>query len=267
MEELVSFPVLQISSARQTILNHRWELFCPHNERKWLEEAMPVQGGRFHRLHLRSLLVNLCLIKRAQSWKKDYADGKQIRSGEVVARLHLECWPARSSGQFLGNVEEKSWNNFLMLLHSPVWLCWPSKTEAVNPDTAFCPLQWQLHSSAALHVLSHVFERAVDLIKRLVFLKSRLQASQNKHWCYLGSWCFSKSRRCPRTRICSWCLPEMLVSSIWMSGEKGGERGERPWRGNNWEDTNENSIKQKRRKTQSSIDALLKAADASWFHL
>lgn len=154
-----------------------------------------------------------------------------------------------------------------MLLQSPVWLCWPSRTETVNSDTAFCPLQWQLHCSAALHVLN-VFERAVELIKRLVFLKSRLQAWQNKHGCYLGSWCFSKSRRCPRTRrICSWCLPEMLVWSIRMSGEKGGERGERPWRGNNWGDTNENSIKQKRTKIQSSIDALLRAAVVSWFHL
>lgn len=67
MEELVCFPVLKISSARDTILNHRRELFSPHNERKWLEEAIPIQGGRFHRLHLRSLLVNLCLIKQTQS--------------------------------------------------------------------------------------------------------------------------------------------------------------------------------------------------------
>lgn len=136
MEELVCFPVLKISSARETILNHRWELFSPHNERKWLEEEIWVQGGRFHR-SLRSLLVNLCLTKQAQSWKKDYADGKQIRSGEVGARLCLECWPARSSGWFSGNVEEKSRNNSSMPLQSPVWLCWPSKTESVNPAQLF----------------------------------------------------------------------------------------------------------------------------------
>lgn len=81
--------------------NHRWELFSPHNERKWLEEVMHVQGGRFHRLHLRSLLVNLCLIKQAQSWKKDHADGKQIRSGEVVARLCMAGLPG-AQGSFGG---------------------------------------------------------------------------------------------------------------------------------------------------------------------
>lgn len=86
MEELVCFPVLKISSARETILNHRWELFSPHNERKWLEEAIQFQGGRFHWLHLRSLILNLCLIKQAQSWKIMLMANKS-----EVERLWLNC--------------------------------------------------------------------------------------------------------------------------------------------------------------------------------
>lgn len=135
-------------------------------------------------------------------------------------------------------------------LQSPMWLC---------------VLYRQMCSSAIPWILLQVSERVVQLIRRWVVLKSRLQASQNKQWCYLASWWFSKSRRCPRTlSICSWCLPETLARSLWMSGEQG-RGGGRPWRGNSWGDTNENSIKQKTWKIQTSTDALLRAADEPWF--
>jgi len=52
----------------------------------------------------------------------------------------------------------------------------------------------------------------------------------------------------------------MIYMDEW---RKGGREGERPWRGSSGGDTNENSIKQQTRKIQTSIDALLRAADKS----